>query len=49
LSFLIATFLMAYLGYQWAKYARMRRWKIAVLFSSFTIFLLILSFALGGI
>jgi hypothetical protein len=40
---------MAYLGYQWAKYARMRRWKIAVLFSSFTIFLLILSFALGGI
>jgi len=48
-SFVIATFLMAYLGYQWAKYARMRRWRIAVLFSSFTIFLLALSFALGGI
>jgi hypothetical protein len=49
LSFIIATFLMAYLGYQWAKYARMKRWKIAILFSSFTIFLLIISFILGGI
>jgi hypothetical protein len=48
-SFIIATFLMAYLGYQWAKYARMRRWRIAVLFSSFTIFLLVISFALGGL
>ncbi|HUL40270.1 MAG TPA: hypothetical protein VLU38_08275 [Methanomassiliicoccales archaeon] len=49
LSFIIATFLMAYLGYQWAKYARMKRWKIAILFSSFTIFLLFVSFILGGI
>ena len=49
LSFIIATFLMAYLGYQWAKYARMKRWKIAILFSSFTIFLLLVSFILGGI
>jgi hypothetical protein len=49
LSFIIATVLMAILGYQWAKYARMKRWKIAILFSSFTVFLLILSFALGGI
>jgi len=48
-SFVIATFLMAYLGYQWAKYARMRRWRIAVYFSSFTIFLLLISFILGGI
>lgn len=48
-SFVIATFLMAFLGYQWAKYARMSRWRIAVLFSSFTVFLLGLSFALGGI
>jgi hypothetical protein len=48
-SFVIATFLMAFLGYQWAKYARMKRWKMAVTFSSFTIFLLILSFGLGGI
>jgi hypothetical protein len=48
-SFVIATILMAYLGYKWAKYARMRRWRIAVLFSSFTIFLLILSYALGGL
>jgi len=48
-SFVIATFLMAFLGYQWAKYGRMSRWKIALLFSSFTIFLLILSFVLGGI
>ena len=49
LSFIIATVLMAFLGYQWAKYARMKRWKIAILFASFTIFLLILSFVLGGI
>jgi VIT1/CCC1 family predicted Fe2+/Mn2+ transporter len=48
-SFVIATFLMAYLGYQWAKYARMRRWKIAIMFSAFTLFLLLLSLALGGI
>ncbi len=48
-SFVIATFLMAYLGFQWAKYGRMSRWKIAIMFSSFTIFLLILSFLLGGI
>jgi hypothetical protein len=48
-SFIIATFLMAYLGFQWAKYARMRRWKIAIIFCSFTVFLLILSYALGGI
>ncbi len=49
LSFIIATILMAILGYQWAKYARMKRWKIAMLFSAFTIFLLIISFILGGI
>lgn len=49
LSFIIATFLMAYLGYQWAKYARMKRWKIAIAFSSFTLFLLFISFLLGGI
>lgn len=49
LSFIIATFLMAYLGYQWAKYARMKRWKIALSFSAFTIFLLFISFLLGGI
>jgi hypothetical protein len=48
-SFVIATILMAFLGYQWAKYARMKRWKMAVTFSSFTVFLLIISFALGGI
>jgi len=48
-SFVIATFLMAFLGYRWAKYARMRRWWIAIAFGSFTIFLLILSFLLGGI
>jgi hypothetical protein len=47
--FVIATFLMAFLGYRWAKYARMRRWTIALAFGSFTIFLLILSFLLGGI
>jgi hypothetical protein len=48
-SFVIATVLMAFLGYRWAKYARMQRWKIAIFFSSFTVFLLAISFLLGGI
>ena len=48
-SFVVAIAMMAWLGYQWAKHARMSPWKMAVLFSSFTVFLLILSFALGGI
>ncbi|HVO77774.1 MAG TPA: hypothetical protein VMS79_02785 [Methanomassiliicoccales archaeon] len=49
LSFYIATFIMFYLGYQWAKYARMRRWLIGLEFSLFTIVLLIISYSLGGI
>ena len=48
-SFVIATFLMAFLGYRWAKYARMRRWTIALGFGSFTVVLLVISFLLGGI
>jgi hypothetical protein len=48
-SFVIATVMMAFLGYQWAKCARMKRARVAVFFCSFTVFLLILSFILGGI
>jgi surface antigen len=48
-SFVIATIMMAVLGYQWAKYARMKRARVAFIFSSFTIFLLVLSFILGGL
>jgi hypothetical protein len=49
LSFYIATFIMFFLGYQWAKYARMRRWAIGIAFSLFTIALLMISYSLGGI
>jgi hypothetical protein len=48
-SFIIATILMGVLGYQWAKQARMRRWRVATYFMSFTILLLAISYALGGI
>ncbi len=49
LSFYIATFIMFYLGYKWAKYARMKRWVIGLEFSLFTILLLVISYSLGGI
>jgi VIT1/CCC1 family predicted Fe2+/Mn2+ transporter len=43
-SFAIATCIMFYLGYKWAKYARMRRWAIGVGFSLFTLALLAISY-----
>jgi hypothetical protein len=49
ISFVIATGIMFFLGYKWAKYARMRRLVIALAFSIFTIALLGISYALGGI